>query len=183
MINLTVTSTEFIQDGIAKVPSESLIKGYVEKVDDNYIHIELNGQVTILVAQEVDLNGAIYPTSDLLIAELRSLRGWAIPVEVVSIDFEKRQSNVNQMNSYMDSLRVEGLLTQANFDLFLADTATNVQGYLNGGSRLITWIETVNRNGYNASNNGFKTKTAYRGTLVNGLYPRAQMILSILNNL
>jgi hypothetical protein len=99
------------------------------------------------------------------------------------IDFDKRQSNINQMNSYMDSLRLEGALTQANFDLFLSDTATNVQGYLSGGGRLITWIETVNRNGYNATTTGFKTKTAYRGTLVNGLYPRAEMILSILNNL
>ena len=100
-----------------------------------------------------------------------------------SIDFSKRQSNINQMNLYMDSLRLEGALTQANFDLFLSDTATNVQGYLSGGGRLITWIESVNRNGYNATTTGFKTKTAYRGTLVNGLYPRAEMILSILNNL
>jgi len=99
------------------------------------------------------------------------------------IDFPKRQSNINQMNSYMGSLVSEGSLTQANFDLFLADTATNTQGYLSGGGRLITWIETVNRNGYNATAVGFKTKTAYRGSLVNGLYPRAEMILSILNNL
>jgi hypothetical protein len=105
------------------------------------------------------------------------------PTQASSIDFERRQSNVNQMNSYMDSLRVEGAITQANFDLFLSDTATNVQGYLSGGGRLITWIETVNRNGYNATTIGFKTRTAYRGTLVNGLYPRAEMILSILNNL
>jgi hypothetical protein len=100
-----------------------------------------------------------------------------------TINFSQRQSNINQMNSYMDSLRLEGALTQANFDLFLSDTATNVQVYLSGGGRLITWIETVNRNGYNATTTGFKTKTSYRGTLVNGLYPRAEMILSILNNL
>jgi hypothetical protein len=105
------------------------------------------------------------------------------PTQASSIDFERRQSNVNQMNSYMASLVIEGLLTQANFDLFLNDTAVNLQGYLNGGGRLITWIETVNRNGYNATTIGFKTRTAYRGTLVNGLYPRAEMILSILNNL
>ena len=100
-----------------------------------------------------------------------------------SIDFERRQSNVNQMNSYMASLVIEGLLTQANFDLFLNDTAVNLQGYLNGGGRLITWIETVNRNGYNATTIGFKTRTAYRGALIGGVYPRAEMILSILNNL
>jgi hypothetical protein len=105
------------------------------------------------------------------------------PTQASSIDFERRQSNVNQMNSYMASLVIEGLLTQANFDLFLADTVSNVQGYLSGGGRLITWIETVNRNGYNATTIGFKTRTAYRGALVNGVYPRAEMILSILNNL
>jgi hypothetical protein len=89
-----------------------------------------------------------------------------------TIDFDRRQSNVNQMNSYMDSLRLEGAITQGNFDLFLADTAINVQVYLGGGTRLNTWIDTT-----------FKTKTAYRGPLVNGLHPRAEMILSILNNL
>ena len=105
-----------------------------------------------------------------------------------TIDFEKRQSNINQMNSYMDSLRVEGLITQANFDLFLADTATNVQQYLGGGGRLITWVETLSRNGYNATSIGFKTR-AYRGVSTNGqinaagIYPRANDIVNILNNL
>jgi len=118
-----------------------------------------------------------------LIAGEFNPNGFTLKPVTETIDFSQRQSNVNQMNSYMDSLRVEGAITQANFDLFLADTATNVQGYLSGGGRLITWIETVNRNGYNATTIGFKTKTAYRGTLTNGVYPRAEMILSILNNL
>jgi hypothetical protein len=80
-------------------------------------------------------------------------------------------------------------LTEANFNLFLNDIALLVQGYLGGGSRLITWIETVNRNGYNATTVGFKTKTGYRGTLLSGTagatgeYQRATDILAILNNL
>jgi hypothetical protein len=99
------------------------------------------------------------------------------------VNFAKRQSNVNSMSNYMAGFVTQGTLTQNNFDLFLADTASLVQGYLGGGSRLITWIETVNRNGYNASTTGFKIKTAYRGTLVNSVYPRAEFILSILNDL
>jgi hypothetical protein len=99
------------------------------------------------------------------------------------VNFAKRQSNVNSMSNYMAGFVTQGTLTQNSFDLFLSDTASLVQGYLGGGSRLITWIETVNRNGYNATNVGFKTKTAYRGTLVNSVYPRAEFILSILNDL
>jgi hypothetical protein len=99
------------------------------------------------------------------------------------VNFAKRQSNVNSMSNYMAGFITQGTLTQNSFDLFLSDTASLVQGYLGGGSRLITWIETVNRNGYNATNVGFKTKTAYRGTLSNGIYPRADFILSILNDL
>lgn len=183
MINLTVTIDSFFQDEVSRNPTDNFDKGYLEKVDDQFFHIELDGSFVGFIVNELTINGIAYPNSDAAISALRSIRGWSIPVIQESIDFVKRQSNVNQMNSYMDSLRVEGLITQANFDLFLADTATNVQGYLSGGSRLITWIETVNRNGYNATTIGFKTKTAYRGTLVNGLYPRAEMILSILNNL
>jgi hypothetical protein len=99
------------------------------------------------------------------------------------VNFAKRQSNVNSMSNYMAGFITQGTLTQNSFDLFLSDTASLVQGYLGGGSRLITWIETVNRNGYNATNTGFKTRTAYRGTLVNNIYPRAEFILSILNDL
>lgn len=104
------------------------------------------------------------------------------------IDTQKRQSNLNEMNSYMSSFVGNGI-TQANFDLFLSDTAALQQQYLGGGGRLITWIETVNRNGYNASTTGFKTRTAYRGVSTNGVegvngnYIRANRILEILNNL
>jgi len=99
------------------------------------------------------------------------------------VNFALRQLNVNSMSSYMVSFVIAGALTQNSFDLFLADTAALIQGYLGGGGRLLTWIETVNRNGYNASTTGFKTRTAYRGSLVNGVYPRAEAILAILNNL
>ena len=104
------------------------------------------------------------------------------------INFERRNTNIQRMNEYMLSFVGNGL-TQANFDLFLSDTSTFVQQYLGGGGRLITWIETVNRNGYNATTLGFKTRTAYRGATsngvegVNGNYVRANTILGFLNDL
>jgi hypothetical protein len=106
-----------------------------------------------------------------------------------NINFEKRAENVQRMNEYMISFVTAGQLTQNNFDLFVSDTASFVQQYLSGGGRLITWIETVNRNGYNATTVGFKTKTAYRGETTNGIsgvsgnYPRANTILGFLNDL
>lgn len=105
------------------------------------------------------------------------------PVDVETIDFAKRQMNVQMMNGYMANLVTSNQLTQSNFDLFLSDTAALVQQYLGGGGRLITWIETVSRNGFNATTTGFKTKTTYRGALNNGVYPRAEAILAILNDL
>jgi len=99
------------------------------------------------------------------------------------VDFAQRQINIDRMNLYFNRIVEIGELTQNNFDLFLSDTAALVQQYLGGGGRLITWIETVSRNGFNATTTGFKTKTAYRGALINGLYPRAEDILVILNDL
>ena len=106
-----------------------------------------------------------------------------------TINFEKRAENVQRMNEYMISFVTANQLTQNNFDLFVSDTASFVQQYLSGGGRLITWIETVNRNGYNATTVGFKTRTAYRGATsngvegVNGNYVRANTILGFLNDL
>ena len=100
-----------------------------------------------------------------------------------SINFEKRQENIKLMNDYMYSFVISGDLTEANFNKFLSETATNSFGYLNGSSRLITWIATTNENGYNASTSGFKTDPDYRGEQIDGEYPRANYILEILNNL
>lgn len=108
-----------------------------------------------------------------------NINGFALkPLPEDIVNFVKRNVNIQRMNSYM---AVQ--LTQSSFDLFLSDTSTHVTGYLNGGSRLITWVETVNRNGYNATSVGFKTKASYRGTPVEGVYERAEAILAILNDL
>jgi len=107
---------------------------------------------------------------------------------VPQINFEKRQSNIQRMNEFMLSFVGNGI-TQANFELFLSDTAALAQAYLGGSGRLITWVETLSRNGYNATTVGFKTRGAYRGTTINGVegasgnYPRANTILGFLNDL
>jgi hypothetical protein len=124
------------------------------------------------------VNGVQVPLSQEEIDALTVQWATPAPIQDDSINFAQRQYNIQRMNGYM-SLQV----TQSALDVFLSDTATHVQGYLNGGSRLITWIETVSRNGYNATNIGFKTKTAYRGTNINGIYERAETILNILNDL
>ena len=41
MIDLIVTPTLFTQDGIERTPTDTFEKGYVEKVDDQFFHIEL----------------------------------------------------------------------------------------------------------------------------------------------
>ena len=104
------------------------------------------------------------------------------------INFERRNINIQRMNEYMLSFVGNGL-TQANFELFLSDTAALSQAYLGSSGRLITWIETTIRNGYDARSVGFKTRSAYRGDSTNGLinangnYPRANTILGLLNDL
>jgi hypothetical protein len=115
--------------------------------------------------------------------------GFALATAVTGIDFVKRQENVNAMNQYMADLVTAASISQANFDTFLTDTSPLIPQYLGGGSKLITWIETVSRNGYDARTIGFKTKSAYRGVLLSGTagtggqYQRAIDILAILNNL
>lgn len=112
--------------------------------------------------------------------------GFTLIAVITQVDSAKRQINLNNMNSYMASFIGNGM-TQANFDLFLSDTAALQQQYLGGGGRLITWIETTNRNGYNASSTGFKTRAAYNGVGVSQTSTannvRVNTILEILNNL
>lgn len=109
--------------------------------------------------------------------------GFVLRQVVDSINFTKRQSNIQAMNNYMASFIGNGI-TELQYDQFTTDTSPHIASYLNGGgARLFTWIETVNRNGYNATTVGFKTKTAYRGALVGDVYPRAEQILIYLNDL
>jgi hypothetical protein len=115
--------------------------------------------------------------------------GFTLKPIVEEVNPNKRQENIDRMNAYMKDLVTLGQLSQANFELFISDTLLLAQSYLLESGRLFTFIETVSRNGYNASTTGFKTKTAYRGNTTNGVngalgnYPRANDILAILNDL
>jgi hypothetical protein len=96
----------------------------------------------------------------------------------VNIDFETLQAKSEAMYEYM-----LGQLGQtAAFRTFCADVdALNTQ-YLTGSLALIAFIRTINDTVWgNYSTTGFTTKTTYRGTLVNGVYPRQTAILNILN--
>jgi hypothetical protein len=163
--------------------------------------IDIDGSVSVIVGKALSLHTNLTPNNVnifeapadfdfikyayvVIVPNVYDMNNFILlPQDNQEVNFAKRQSNVNSMSNYMAGFITQGTLTQNSFDLFLSDTASLVQGYLGGGSRLITWIETVNRNGYNATNVGFKTRTAYRGTLSNGIYPRAEFILSILNDL
>lgn len=102
---------------------------------------------------------------------------------------EKRRDNIRRMNAYMRNLLTTAAITQAAWELFIADTAVLSQNYVEESGRLITWVETTSRNGYNATTSGFKTKSSYRGVSTNGQinaagnYPRANDLLAILNDL
>ena len=155
----------------------------VELVDDNFIHLVTDGGVFGRIVSDMTINGVSYPTANAVIGFF----GAGYAPEGSGIDFAARQANINAMNQYMLDL-VGNNLTESNFNLFLADTALLVQGYLGGGTRLITWVSTINAGGYNATTIGMKTKTAYRGVTnnaiegVNGNYDRVNDILTILNN-
>lgn len=183
MMDWIVTPTTFTEDGESKTFTNSILPFYVEDVDGDFFHVEIDNSVQGRLASEITLNGFLQTDSATLLTALRAITGWQVPVQEEMIDFVRRQTNAQRMNNYMANLVTLGQLTQNNFDLFLSDTAALVQQYLGGGGRLITWIETVSRNGFNATTTGFKTKTAYRGALINGLYPRAEDILVILNDL
>lgn len=112
--------------------------------------------------------------------------GFVLRPQSVTIDEARRRNNINRMSSYMAGFIGNGL-TQANYDLFLSDTAALQQQYIAGGGRLITWIETANRNGYNATTIGFKTRAPYNGIGVaqtsTAFNERANAILLMLNDL
>lgn len=112
--------------------------------------------------------------------------GFVLKNQPVILSKEERQIRVDQMNQYMKSLVDAGELTQYGFDNFLSETATNAFGYINGGNRFITWVKTINENGYNATLTGFKMHPEYRGentgTLLNPVYPRADHLISILQS-
>ena len=90
---------------------------------------------------------------------------------------ENRQQKTESITSYMKSQ-----LTDTEFRTFLSDCRTYLIDYTYYSDSLYYWVETSNSVDWgDYTSTGFKTKTTYRGDLVDGVYPRAEHILSILN--
>jgi hypothetical protein len=90
---------------------------------------------------------------------------------------ENRQQKVDVITSYMKSE-----LTDSQFRQFISDSRNYLLDYTYYSESLYYWLETTNSAEWgDYTTNGFKTKTIYRGDLVDGVYPRAEYILSILN--
>ena len=88
---------------------------------------------------------------------------------------ENRQHKVDAITSYMKSQ-----LTDTEFRTFLSDCRTYLIDYTFYSDALIYWVETTNNVDWgDFTQLGFKTKS-YKGDLIDGLYPRAEYILSIL---
>ena len=90
---------------------------------------------------------------------------------------ENRQQKIDAITSYMKSE-----LTDAQFRSFISDSRNYLLDYTYYSDSLYYWVETTNSVEWgDYTSTGFKTKTTYRGDLVDGLYPRAEYILSILS--
>jgi hypothetical protein len=90
---------------------------------------------------------------------------------------ENRQQKVDFVTSYMRSE-----LTESQFRSFISDARNYLIDYTYYSDVLYYWVETTNSVEWgDYTLNGFKTKTTYRGDLVDGVYPRAEYILQILN--
>ena len=90
---------------------------------------------------------------------------------------ENRQQKVDVITSYMKSQ-----VNDSQYISFLTDVRDYLVDYTFYSDSLYYWVGTtysVEWGDYTST--GFKTKTTYRGDLVDGVYPRAEHILSILN--
>ena len=99
-----------------------------------------------------------------------------VPPTPQVLDAYPRNEKVTQMMTYMRSE-----LNDAEFAQFIRDTRDLVTEFLYLSDALIYWVHTVNNPSWgDYSTTGFKTKTVYRGIEIDGEYPRATMISSIL---
>jgi len=73
MIDLIVTPTLFTQDGIERTPTDNF-----EKVDDQFFHIELDGQITGFLVNDLTINNITYQSSDEAISTIRLIRNWSV---------------------------------------------------------------------------------------------------------
>lgn len=105
--------------------------------------------------------------------------GYTLKVPTPSLDLEVFQERSAAMYEYMFAQ----LGNTTAYRTFCTDTDALNTMYENAGNlALIAFIRSVNDAVWgNYSTTGFTSKTTYRGTLVNGVYPRQTAILNILN--
>ena len=158
---------------------QDLVYQYGPALDSNPNAVEIPDDFSYAKYNYIPSVAGVYDPNGFI---LKSTEG---EVDII----EKRRDNIRRMNAYMRNLLTTGAITQAAWELFVADTAVLAQNYIEESGRIITWVETTSRNGYNATTSGFKTKTSYRGNSTNGQinasgnYPRANDLLLILNDL
>lgn len=88
-----------------------------------------------------------------------------------------REQKIDMILTYLKSE-----LTDSQFRSFLSDCRNYLIDYTYYSDSLYYWIDTSNSPDWgDYTSTGFKTKTTYRGDLVDGLYPRAEYILQILS--
>ncbi len=92
---------------------------------------------------------------------------------------ENRQQKVDMVTSYMKSQ-----VTDPQYISFLLDARDYLIDYTFYSDALYYWVGTTHSTDWgDFTSTGFKTKTSYRGDMIDGIYPRAEYILSILNPL
>ncbi len=90
---------------------------------------------------------------------------------------ENRQQKVDVITSYMKSQ-----VNDSQYISFLLDARDYLIDYTFYSDVLYYWVGTTYSDQWgDFTSNGFQTKTTYRGDLLDGVYPRAEYILSILN--
>jgi hypothetical protein len=90
---------------------------------------------------------------------------------------ENRPQKVDLVTSYMKTQ-----VNDSEYISFLLDSRDLLIDYTFYSDALYYWIATTHSQDWgDFSSTGFKTNPTYRGDLVDGVYPRAEYILSILN--
>ncbi len=91
---------------------------------------------------------------------------------------ENRQQKVDFVTSYMRSQ-----VNDSQFISFLTDARDYLVDYTLYSDSLYYWVATTYSVDWgDFTSNGFQTRTTYRGDSVDGIYPRAEYILSILSS-
>jgi hypothetical protein len=128
-----------------------------------------------------DVNGDWFITGQEIGSCVNSDFQWVITLPAMEYipppSPENRQQKVDLITSYMKSQ-----LTDSEFIIFIQYARDYLIDYTYYSDTFYYWVETTNNQYWgDFTQNGFKTKTSYRGDVVDGVYPRDEYILSILN--